>query len=239
VIDQDARLAREAERVYLRYAIEIVEALGFCPYAQRARIEGQVRTRVMHDVTLDEEQACSAIDDIARDARIDIGLLIYPRLEIDRLGFERFVARVHAKNAKAHAPTPVAMALADFHPDPTERGGEASARALTLGEGALTRLVRRTPDPTIQLVRRSALDRVRRDEGHGTGFVDVRHLDLESLTAPTTPPLHTRIATMNRATITKMGVAEVSARLDDILRDRNESYATALRTSNTPPLLIA
>jgi hypothetical protein len=239
VPNADARLAREAERVYLRYAIEIVEALGFCPYAQRARLEGQVRTRVMLDESLDEERACVAIDEIAADVRIDIGLLLYPRLEIDRLGFERFVARVHARNAKSHAPEPVAMALADFHPDPTERGGEASARAMRGGEGALTRLVRRTPDPTIQLVRRSALDRVRRDEGHGTGFVDLQHLDLASLTAPTTPPLHARIATINRATIARLGVDEVSDRLDDILRDRNESYAAALRTSSRPPRLIA
>ncbi|MEO7091676.1 MAG: hypothetical protein ABI175_00410, partial [Polyangiales bacterium] len=113
--DDDAPLAREAERVYLRYAIEIVEALGFCPYAQRARLEGQVALRVMHDVTLDEEHACATIDAVAADAHIDIGLLVYPRLEIDRLGFERFVARVHAKNAKDNAPAPVAMALADFH----------------------------------------------------------------------------------------------------------------------------
>ena len=105
----------------------------------------------------------------------------------------------------------------------------ASARALRGGEGALTRFVRRTPDPTIQLVRRTALDRVRRDEGHGTGFIDLEKIDMESLKGPpSAPALHARIATMNRATIGRMGVREVSDLLDDILRDRDESYRAAL-----------
>ena len=214
-VPMDRELEREALRVYRRYSTEVVEALGICPWAAKARRDGRVRERVIETPVIDVRGTVAAVREIDRDAPADIGLLIFPRLSIDRVGFERFVARVREVYGEGDAN--VEMALAAFHPD---------AHADLAGPERLIPFLRRTPDPTIQLVRRSVLASVRRAHGHGTGFLDPRHLDLGRLfEGDPKIPLHERVAQQNLATVQSMGVERLAAILDDIRRDRDESYA--------------
>jgi hypothetical protein len=222
--DRDARLRAEALRVYRRYAIEIVEALGFCPWAEKARRDGAVREVVLLPSVADAavDAALSAMDAIADEPTIEIGLLIFPRLPLDRLAFERLVGRVRERDAARRAPSPIPLAMAAFHPE-AEADLSAPAR--------LTPFVRRTPDPTIQLVRQATLDAVRRNEQAGTAFFDASKLaalsaeDLEALLAPPPAPLHERVSRQNLETVQRSGVAAIERILADIRADRDRSYA--------------
>jgi len=218
--ERDERLIAAALRVYRRYQLEIVEGLHLCPWAARARLDGQVREQVLLIRHPDVDATVDAVTTIADDAQFEIGLLIFPRLQLSRADFERFVARVREEDTRrtGDARGGVRMAMAAFHPD---------ASADLANAERLVPFLRRSPDATIQLVRRTALDRVRAgDDAHGTGMVDLTTIDLAAfLAAPPQPPIHERIAAHNLATVKERGSAAVEALLADILRDRDESYA--------------
>lgn len=203
----DARLAEEAIRVFRRYAVELVEDLGLCPWARAARREGRVREQVVLTPELDMARTLAAVDTF--DASVEIGIILFPRVAVDRSTFEQFVAEV-----RTHRPAPFAMA--EFHP---------RARAVLDPPGAFTSFVRRTPDPTIQLVRQSALEHVRRgDKNHGSGYFDPAMIET-LLAATVEPALHERVLDANRRTIAGLGLAEMSQRFDAIRQDRDASYA--------------
>lgn len=207
----DARLAEAAIRVFRRYSVELVEDLGLCPWARVARREGRVREAVVVTPGLDLDRTLAAVDSF--DERVEIGIVLFPRATADRPSFERFVAEVRELR-----PSPFAMA--EFHPD---------ASAVLSPPGAFTSFVRRTPDPTIQLVRQSALERVRRGDNHGSGYFDPQMLDTLLLSAAE-PALHERVADTNRAIIADLGVEEMARRFDEIRHDRDATYARILGT---------
>lgn len=208
-------LAREAVRVYRRYAIEIVEALRFCPYAERCRLEGRTRELVSLDDALHVERVLPLVHAAARDGQVEIGLLLFPRLTIERLAFARFVEQL--RRAHQDEPGGLVMAMEGFHPD---------APADLSSADRLVPFVRRTPDPTIQLVRHEVLLRVRRAGDHGTAFFDPSRMSLEALlAAPAPKPLHRQIAEANLETTRARTVEAIERIHDDIRRDREESYA--------------
>lgn len=214
-------LEQEALRVYRRYESEIVNALGLCPWAERARREGRVRDHVIEARTESEaaEAVLAAIDALDREPSIEIGLVLLPRLELARDGFERFVATVRERDAARHPYGATTLALAAFHPE---------ARVDLDSPERLVPLLRRTPDPTIQAVRTSVLERLRRGDGHGTALVDLDKiaaatLALESLEQER--PLSARVAEANLVSVRALGAPELIARLDDIRRDRDRAYA--------------
>jgi hypothetical protein len=91
--------------------------------------------------------------------------------------------------------------------------------------GRLTSFVRRSPDPTIQLVRRSVLDGIRRHERRGTDYIDLESTNLEALLAePVTQPIHQRILEANQETLKAVGTKAVEAVLTSIREDRERSY---------------
>lgn len=212
----DAELAREAIRVYRRYSAEVVEALGICPWAAKARRDGRVREQVLLEPVADLARTTAVVCELGRDQTVDIGLVLFPRLAIDRAGFETFVAQVRDAYAAA-LPRGVEMALAAFHP---------RAEPDVSGPERLVPFLRRTPDPTIQLVRRTALAAVRRAHGHGTGFMDPGRIDYAKLLS-TEPriPLHERVAQTNLQTVERMGIEQLEAILEEIRRDRDATYA--------------
>jgi hypothetical protein len=78
--------------------------------------------------------------------------------------------------------------------------------------------IRRSPDPTIQLVRASVLKAVRADREGGSKYVDASNLSLEQLMAVSSPlSLSDRIAEANLETL----------RRED--PDRAEALLTSLR----------
>ncbi len=215
-----ARLEAEAIRVFRRYGKEIVEQLGVCPWAAPARRDGRVDEHVVLERTPDVARALRAIDALA-DLDIEIGIILFPRLSVDRRTFERWVAEVRIADERRPQPFERAFAMAEFHP---------AAPPLLDPAGSFTSFLRRTPDPTIQLVRRAALERVRRADGaHTRSFIDLTTVDLDALMrAPFVPPLHERVAAENHAMVAELGAAVFASRLDEIRADRDAAYARIL-----------
>jgi hypothetical protein len=150
---------------------------------------------------------------------VEVALLIYPRLHLGRLEFEHFAARVRNADAGRRPLGEAPFMLAAFHPG-AEPDMEDPERLIPF--------LRRTPDPTIQLVRSSVLERVRAGTPQGTQFVDVRSLDVNVEYAV---PLRERIARANLATVERMGVAELKQRMDAIVKDRESTYERLARES--------
>lgn len=215
-MDLEEALRVESLRLYDRYEREIVEGLGFCPYALGAREAGKVQVVSLPRPVVPTDVAV-AIEALAADPIVDIGIVVLPSCSLDRRAFSRFVAEVRELVPARDAGS---FALADFHPDPVgsvERAGD------------LTTFARRSPDPTLQLVRMRALSQVRAKEVHGSGYMDpaeIVRLEISFGEAATPPraPLHETIADKNRATIQSLGFAEVVRRIEDIHRDRELTY---------------
>ena len=210
----EARWIAEAERLHRRYQVEIVESLGLCPWAARARLDDAFRARVLLQTDTDVAATLEAIDAFDADARVDVAVVVYPRFEIGRVDFEGFVAQVRQADVARHPVGRAPFVSAAFHPGamPDNRDAER-----------LIPFLRRTPDPTIQLLRSSLLDRVRAGTPQGTQFIDARTLDIDiSAFAPL--PLRERIARANQTTVARVGIDELMRRFDDIADDRARTY---------------
>jgi hypothetical protein len=208
---------REALRLHRRYLVEIVEAFELCPWADRATQDGRVRETVL--LQTDEElmgPSLGAIDMWKNDPTADVAFAIYPRLRLDRLAFHAFASRLREADGGRHELGSVPFVFAAFHPEASPDMNDAER---------LIPFLRRTPDPTLQFLRATALDAIRSGASQGTQFVDVAKLDLSHV-APGQTPLRERIARANLATTRRVGVEVLQARLDDIRRDRDDTYST-------------
>jgi len=181
----DAALVAAALRVNARYVEEVVIGWGLCPWAARAWTEGQVTQRVFTDAEADVQPVAAFVDELVARPDAAIGLAIFPRVACALGAWERFAERVRRARG--------AFLAAAFHPDyrPPEREALDPAR--------LVPLIRRTPDPTLQLVRASLLENLRGQVSND-------------------------VARDNHTTVTARGPAALAALLDDIRRDRDLSY---------------
>jgi hypothetical protein len=208
---------REALRVYDRYAREVVEHFDFCPWATRARREGAAEPHVLLDRDPNDFSASlSLIAALAARPNITVGLLIYPLFDMGRLDFEHFVRRLRQADAERHEPGCVPFAMAAFHPQ--------AGPALDDAE-RMVPFLRRSPDPTIQLVRSDALSAVRGTPNGGTALVEVWMLSAAGLAKEEAPDVRERIALNNLKTVRQVGPAAIEAVLADIERDRAACYA--------------
>jgi hypothetical protein len=206
-------LSRQSLRLYQRYQLEIVEALNLCPWAKRAREEGKVDIEVCDLIAPDVEVVLDRVAALAANP-IDIGLLLFPRLELGRLEFERFVADLIARDAERRTLSSPPFAFAAFHP--------AASADLSKPE-RLIPFWRRSPDPTLQLVRLSALERVRRADPPGTQFIDPAKIDFSKPLPPPSLSLRQKISKANRDTLEAAGLEAISARFDSIQKDRRST----------------
>lgn len=215
----DEHWQREAERLHRRYVIEIVEACGLCPWAEGARLQGRTTSTVLlHADDAGLEPCIAQLDGWAAQPRVDIGFLIFPRMAVGRAAFDGFVARLRSTESARRPPGEPAFALAAFHPDAGADLGDADR---------LVPFLRRSPDPSIQAVRLSMLKRVRNAApAEGTQFLDASRLEAMAEGAAAVPTLRERIASANRDTVRRMGVGEFAARVEDIHRDRERTYAS-------------
>ena len=214
-------LRLEALRVYRRYMLEVVEGFTLCPWAAAARRDGHVAECViLAENQHDPQQSLALLASLESTLETDIALFIYPDLELDRLGFEGFVRTLRERDAARYEVGTIPFAMAAFHPD---------ARADLKEPERLIPFLRRTPDPTIQVVRRTALDRVRGSSQEGTSFFDLT--DLATLPLPQKEPvsLRQRIAQANLDTALEVGIETLETLFQDIRRDRDESYARIRR----------
>ena len=219
----DSALRNEALRVYRRYMLEVVEGFTLCPWAAAARRDGHVTEHViLAENIADPRQSLALLGCLAGQLETEIALFIYPDLQLDRLGFESFVRTVREQDAARYEVGGIPFAMAAFHPD---------ARADVKDPERLIPFLRRTPDPTIQVVRRTALDRVRGNAPEGTQFFDLANLATLPLPQKEPLSLRQRIAQANLDTALEVGVERLEALFQDIRRDRDESYA---RIRNAP-----
>jgi len=213
----ESALRNEALRVYRRYAVEVVEAFTLCPWAAAARRDGHVSEHViLSENQANPQQSLELLQRLEGERQTEIALFIYPDLELDRLGFEGFARTLREQDAARWEVGEIPFAMAAFHPE---------ARADLKEPERLIPFLRRTPDPTIQVVRRASLDRVRGNAQEGTSFFDLA--DLGTLPLPQKEPisLRQRIARANLDAAIEVGVETLETLFQDIRRDRDESYA--------------
>ncbi len=210
-------------KVYERYAVEVVERFGFCPWARAARESAQVTLRVVFSADHhDFSESLGLLGELHGQApEADIALFIYPLLDLDRLGFEDYARRLRAR-AELGPGLGLgrldAFAMAAFHP---------VANADLSHPDRLVPFVRRSPDPTLQFVRKSALSNIK-GLAHGTAFLDVSALTPAAFKALQEPPpkaVRERIAEQNLATVRDTGTLAIEATLTDIARQREAAHA--------------
>ena len=194
-----------------RYLHEFVEALRMCPYARVCRETGKLQRRVLRSRE-EALPAIAALEALPPDS-LEVALLIFPEEpatgEPSARAFVEFCASVRDRMFASHRGEAPFYAVA-FHPD--------LARDL-LDANRAVQFIRRSPDPTLQLVRASVLRSVRgRDEG-GSRYVDTSKLTLEQAMALVSPlTLAERIAQANLATLQREGPDRIEALLASFRR---------------------
>jgi len=186
-----------------RYIREFVEALHLCPYAKNCRESGKLHRRVL----LDARETPSALREIEAlpDESVEVALLIFPHARADGIEsareFESFCADLRPSLSKFYCVA--------FHPDlPLDLRDAHRA----------VQFIRRSPDPTIQLVRASVLREVR-GSNDGTRVVDPSSLTLEQLMAISAPiSLSDRIADANLEMLKREDPRRLETLLTDIRR---------------------
>jgi len=140
-----------------RFLVEIVEAHGICPFARGTRTSGRLHREVVLSTNVAVlTERVGALDAV----EADIALLLLPTFSGDPRALERLITEVRAADETRRPPP---FALAPFHPEtPFD----------TTTPSRLVGLFRRSPDPTIQLVRFAALDAARRRAPDGKFFFD-------------------------------------------------------------------
>lgn len=225
-------LTHETLRVYQRYAIEVVERFNFCPWARAAREARKVALHlVFSDNPDDFSESLQLIDQLASPPEpalhesaasresAEIALFIYPLLDLDRLRFEDFVRRLRSAYEARLPQGQSEFAMAAFHPHAAPDFGHADR---------LVPYLRRSPDPTLQLLRNSVLSGIKGLSG-GTAFLDVEALGISAswqrLHEPPAPPIRERIAEQNLTTAREVGSEALDVIFDDLLADRERAHA--------------
>jgi hypothetical protein len=183
-----AALAAEALRVNARYVEEVVIGWNLCPWAARAWQDGHVERRVFAAAAPIADDVVAFAAELGAKPAASIGLAIFPRAAGTIGAWESFAERARRGTR--------GFLIAAFHPG---YGGGSE----DIDPARLVALIRRTPDPTLQLVRSALID-------------DLAH-DGRDLSAD--------IARDNHRTVAARGAAALDALLTDIRRDRDEAYA--------------
>jgi hypothetical protein len=185
-----------------RFLLDFVERLDLCPFARECRESGGLDRRILASTAPDENVVLREIADLHRPdhAAIEVALFILPLLDIDAIAFERFAARLREATAAAGLN---AFFIVAFHPDAPF---DASTPA------RLVPLFRRSPDPTLQLVRVATLERVRRSRSD-TVWVDTRRLDMHAPLPASPPSMSERIAEADAETARRIGIERLVANL--------------------------
>ncbi len=205
---EDPRIAAALARND-RYVREFIEALNLCPYAKRTREAGRLQRVVLLEeggapgspqfeaAALALDRAFESFERLPAES-IEVGLVILPALAPElaqgREGANAFEALVGAARARMQSRHPngdTPFYCVPFHPEFAEDLADKH-RAV--------RFIRRSPDPTVQLVRASVLRAVR---GSGASdYVDVSGMTAAELLAVTAPvPVSDRIGRANLRTL--------------------------------------
>ena len=194
-----------------RYLREFVDAFNLCPFAKRCREAGKLHRAVLLEEggtpgTPGFDTAVTALAGaIARFERlppdsIDVGLILLPAL-VPALArgldgahaFEKLVSAARERMQTRHGGGDTPFYCVPFHPDFAEDLRD---------EHRAVRFIRRSPDPTVQLVRASVLRAARGADPGSPHFADISKLSTAELLAVTVPlSVSDRIARANLHTL--------------------------------------
>lgn len=217
----DSDLQREALRINERYLTEVVECFDLCPWAKSVRSTAKLHRAVY--LSSEEEpgfldRISNDIEAFARDTEAEIGLLIFPNHSQGATAFRAFVGALEKAHAAQHPRHDIPLAMASFHP---------AAEADLSSPARLVSFIRRSPDPTIQLVRREAMAKVRQGPGGGSVFAESLEAFMPLMGQKAKLSVSDNIAKNNLETVQGVGVAALEAIFEDIAKDREESYRQA------------
>ena len=147
-----------------RYLLEFVEQLSLCPFARRCRETGKLLRRVLSGIPSLEAELRSI--EALPDGSVEVALLICPDVPASPQEWEKRVAALRPLTTRFHCVA--------FHPE--------MPRDLSDPHRAV-RFIRRSPDPTVQLVHVRTLEAVRAGREGGSRFVDTTTLTVAQLTA--------------------------------------------------------
>ncbi|HWE22958.1 MAG TPA: DUF1415 family protein [Myxococcales bacterium] len=143
-----------------RYLREFVEALDLCPFARKCRETGRLARRVLRG-SHPTEATLAAVTELERTSedQVEVALLIFPEFDGGVSVFGEFRDEVRAAVRLFYCVA--------FHPDLPMDLSDAN-RAVSF--------LRRSPDPTLQLVRIATLERVRSGRPAGTFYLDMSRI---------------------------------------------------------------
>ncbi len=234
------------QAIHDRYQREVVEGLGLCPFARRSRELGRVHRPVFaiepgqlvdpHDVVDRLATLIAGHDDV------EIVLLTFPLppdhpwLEVAR--FERFL--VDLRKVWQAQPRPRDFYMVAFHPR------LVTVQNRTLTADSLVPLLRRSPDPVIQCVDASMLDRVRKQAQDSARERMLRDLEardpalaqLFARSISPDPELSGDIARQNFECLgDPAGLARLAAKIAELHIAREHAYGLARDQVEDPPAL--
>ena len=186
-----------------RYLREFVEALELCPFARKCRESGRLARRVLRGGRPAEATAAAVRDlEATAEEQVEVALLIYPEFAGDLRRFEEFRDEVRRSLRLFYCVA--------FHPELPMDLSDAN-RAVSF--------LRRSPDPTLQLVRVTTLDRVRSGRPAGSVYLDPSKLSAEELRS-LQPALSVseQIARANLRTLQRHDAARLASLLADLRR---------------------
>lgn len=202
-----------------RYIRELVEAFGFCPYAKRCRETGRLHRVVLLDAGGAPEsdafdavvgalvEAIEAIEQLPAES-VEVALILFPALAAplsEDVGgartFEKLVSAARERMQARHPNRDTPFYCVAFHPYfPADLSDAHRA----------VRFIRRSPDPTVQLVRASVLREVRGANPDGAHYVNVAGMTAAELLAVAAPvSVGDRIAEANLRTLGTVGAERV------------------------------
>ena len=186
-----------------RYLREFVEALELCPFARKCRESGRLARRVLRGERPAEATAAAVRDlEATAEEQVEVALLIYPEFAGDVRAFEQFRDEVRRSLRLFYCVA--------FHPALPMDLSDAN-RAVSF--------LRRSPDPTLQLVRVATLDRIRSGRPAGSVYVDASRLSPDELRKlGPLPSLSDQIAAANLRTLRRHEPVALSALLEAIHR---------------------
>ena len=223
-VDPRATAALARNDAYLH---NFVEGHNLCPWARHCREGGRLHRQVVlvtgglqstpaWDAAVAAADAAVLAAERVRAPDLEVGLLIFPALveglSAGRAAAERWTAfcgAVRAATEARHAATEPPFFCVPFHPDfPEDLATPARA----------VRFMRKSPDPTLQLVRRALLREIR-GRTPDTLVVDPTKLSDEELQRLHVPEsISDRIARVGLETIKGLGVEEARIILEGARR---------------------
>lgn len=136
-----------------RYLREFIEALAICPYARTCRETGRLHREVILQTEPTAAPLVQRIIELSAQtyADVEVGLLILPCLRMSASDFDRFVRGIQRTYQQQRPPGTSGYFVVAFHPENDLRLDNPDVAV---------RFMRRSPDPTIQIVRPEAIARI-------------------------------------------------------------------------------